>query len=283
MMSLWEKISDICVSAMISEASVTPKPGLVDRNNCGSHDDMDYLLFLKSAMSLKSYFRDLSEYVMSSDTMPSLKDIRHFGLDAEKEMYLATECVNTHKGAIFSLGLFTVSFSLLLKKKNRTEPFLLLTELDELKENIISLTSGISDEKKSPDSRSGKLFGSKLKDARTEAEEGYPDIFETDFEALKKDCEKSGMDAALSRELIRLMSLTEDTNIASRGTVSSVDMVRKKSAELYSILRNTDDPEIIRNLIYDFDIYMIERHLSPGGSADKLILIIFLMMILRQI
>lgn len=93
--------------AMLYEAAVSPKPGLVDRFGKGAHADMDYFSFLRSAAALAGYFQDcgLLGEKWADDPGGMLSQLRPMGLAAERAMLRATGGANTHKGLIFSLGI----------------------------------------------------------------------------------------------------------------------------------------------------------------------------------
>ena len=46
----------LATQALLYEVATTPKPGLVDRENSGSHRDMDFFTFQASAAALQPYF-----------------------------------------------------------------------------------------------------------------------------------------------------------------------------------------------------------------------------------
>ena len=95
------RIGETAQRALLNEALTTPKPGLVDRENSGAHRDMDLFSFAGSACTLRSYFEDCAGIgAEGADFMR----LRYAGLEAEDKMFAAAK-VNTHKGAIFSLGI----------------------------------------------------------------------------------------------------------------------------------------------------------------------------------
>ncbi|MEJ1320951.1 triphosphoribosyl-dephospho-CoA synthase [Latilactobacillus sakei] len=49
-------IAILAYQSLIAEVQLAPKPGLVDPESNGAHDDMDYPLFLKSIRRSKSIF-----------------------------------------------------------------------------------------------------------------------------------------------------------------------------------------------------------------------------------
>lgn len=96
------------VRALLYEVTTTPKPGLVDRRNSGSHTDMDSFTFMSSAASLYPYFEACTRAGRKTADGPAPETfaaLRPLGCEAEGEMLAATHGVNTHKGAIFSIGI----------------------------------------------------------------------------------------------------------------------------------------------------------------------------------
>ncbi|WP_394027316.1 triphosphoribosyl-dephospho-CoA synthase [Desulfovibrio falkowii] len=103
------RVGSLAAQAAILEVSAGPKPGLVCRNSNGAHHDMDYNTFVRSALALKGYFSQThAEGLATSGLAPDVvfPRLRALGIQAEQAMFAATGGVNTHKGLIFSLGLF---------------------------------------------------------------------------------------------------------------------------------------------------------------------------------
>ena len=93
--------------ALLYEVCATPKPGLVDRHNCGSHRDMDIFTFVDSTAALAPYLEDAVRLGQESAALPpeeTFRRLRHRGFLAERGMFRTTGGVNVHKGAIFSVG-----------------------------------------------------------------------------------------------------------------------------------------------------------------------------------
>lgn len=101
-------IAHLATQALQAELDTTPKPGLVDKDNNGAHSDMDHALMQLSINTLHPYFVRLA-LLGFADTLPSHTAIRDTGIEAEKAMLAATNGVNTHKGALFSMGLAVVA------------------------------------------------------------------------------------------------------------------------------------------------------------------------------
>src|SRR5690606_17243393 len=79
-----------------------PKPGLVSPMDSGSHTDMDFSTFVRSLHALREYFPAISRLGMQP---PTYSQLQCCGRIAEKRMLQATNGINTHRGAIFNLGL----------------------------------------------------------------------------------------------------------------------------------------------------------------------------------
>ena len=92
-------ITELVYKALIKEVELTPKPGLVDKNNNGSHQDMSIETFYKSAQAIKPFISQFME------CRSSFNALRKVGLECEKAMFKATGGINTHKGMIFSLAI----------------------------------------------------------------------------------------------------------------------------------------------------------------------------------
>lgn len=259
--------ASLAVRALLYEVSVTPKPGLVDRANNGSHLDMDYFLFLNSSTALHTYFRDAFLIGLSCGGMNKkcFDVLRKRGIKAEREMFASTGGRNTHKGAIFSLGLAVCAYALCGSHKGV-----------DILGSIAFLVSGIV-EKDLKGIEKPESFGEKLYTAtgitgiRGEAENAFPSIWEFGFPQMKK-ARKEGMDwnEAGKRTLLSLILHAQDTNMIRRGGEKGLLDAREEVKKVVD--RGVySDSELER-----LDSFFIERNLSPGGAADLLSLTFFL-------
>lgn len=260
-----ETLSDEAYDALISEVYATPKPGLVDLANNGAHKDMDVALFEKSAGALKPYFYDAAMLGMGSCTMAEL---RKRGLAAEQEMFAATGGVNTHKGMIYSMGLLLAGMGKALMDDPETD--------EDLKQEAIDNAAGLAGEdaermlaaaRANPDTNGAAV----LRDygalgATGHAAGGFPDaVFTADrlaYYIIEENFSESESGAlALCDSMARL----EDTNLLHRGGAEGLRFAKEKASAISS-LPVTDRISALREL----DREMIDRNLSPGGSADML-------------
>ncbi|MBR6792979.1 MAG: citrate lyase holo-[Clostridia bacterium] len=101
------RIGSLAVESLLAEVHTTPKPGLVDERNCGSHKDMNLPLFERSAKTLAPYFEECVRIGQATQGLPpaeAFKALRQAGIKAEESMLRVTDGINTHKGAIYTLG-----------------------------------------------------------------------------------------------------------------------------------------------------------------------------------
>lgn len=256
-----EEIARLAVRSLLCELYTTPKPGLVDIRNSGSHSDMDLFTFLGSAASLWSYFRGCVRIGMATarlapeQTFPQLQQA---GLEAEKNMYRATGGINTHKGAIFTLGLLCGAAGRLL----RFDPESLAGECAAMTKNLT--LSG-------HDTAGGRLYATHgIPGARGQAIAGFPAVINIGLPALEQGLHL-GLNRAACGALLAIIAQVDDTNLIKR---SSPEAHRALQQELRQLIAQTPYPD--REVLEQLDDRFIERNLSPGGSADLLAASFFL-------
>jgi len=262
-------LANLAYEALIKEVETTPKPGLVDLNNNGAHLDMNINTFYDSSKALLPYFEKFAMYGCShKDEEPDcfLKDLRKIGKEAEERMLEATKGVNTHKGAIFSLGICLCASSYLISNNK---------EFKELQEIIKRISKPVLKDfdliKKAKTSGEKLYLEYGIKGVRGQASEGYPICFEVALpylESLKGYSEND----KLCLTLIRIMSELIDTNVIHRSSYKEALELKERMKELSVGLKDRDYLKIINELDQEF----ITRNISPGGSADLLALTIFI-------
>ncbi len=240
--------------ALEQELKLTPKPGLIDASDNGAHKDMNFAIMSRSIKALHPYFLRLSLLGFRSDE-PSSTEVVAIGLEAEKAMLEATGGVNTHKGALFSLGLMAVVAAHELYKHGNIDKF-------ALREGIIRLAEGIT-----PDngSHGGKLRAAHgLKGALDMARDGYQDLFAVWMPVLR---DNNGDPYAMHKTLLAIMSSLDDTNVCHRSGFESMNSVKDEALQLWQNF----SIEGLERMNSSF----ISRNISPGGAADMLALTIF--------
>lgn len=238
-------LAETAVQALIDEVELTPKPGLVDQHNNGAHRDMDLGMFHRSAKALAPYFREaVSLGLTSDDCMPALQQA---GLRAEQAMLVATDGINTHKGAIYALDLVLAALGGVLARDG-----------DVFARAAALAAAGLP----ASDTTHGAQAKAKYHagGARAEALSGFPHG-QMAWAVLR---EHSGNPFPA---LLTLLSQVEDTNLLYRGGPEGLSFVQREAA---AILAGPPDQYVPR--LKELDDACIARNLSPGGSADLLAL-----------
>lgn len=260
-----EDAAAYAVRALLYEVAVTPKPGLVDRLNCGSHRDMDMYSFLASAASLYPYFEACVKTGRETADRPAPETfaaLRFPGKLAEAGMRKATGGVNTHKGAIFTLGLLCGALGR-LDRERWTEPETLLAE-------VATMTRGVEKELEAAETAqtAGERFYRRygVTGVRGQAAAGFPSVPAYGLPILENGLAMGKTkDEAGAAALLHLLAHTPDTNMITRG---GFEKAAEKQKELQALLADTPYPD--RATLEALDRDYIAENLSPGGSADLL-------------
>ncbi len=111
---LADRLADLAVDALIDEADLSPKPGLVDRRSNGAHTDMTLALMHASALALWPCLRQMAEAAeaIGEIGVPLRAALGRIGREGEAAMLATTGGVNTHRGAIWALGLLVAASAL---------------------------------------------------------------------------------------------------------------------------------------------------------------------------
>ena len=276
-------IGHLASMALQAELDTTPKPGLVDRNDNGAHRDMDHALMQRSIQALHPYFVRLAQLGFT-DKQPCHDEIVNIGIEAEREMFKVTGGVNTHKGALFSIGLAAVALA--------GEAFCRITQAegcgtmaydDVNSKQIQSLSNSIASlARLFPDTNG--THGSKakanniLKGALDNAREGYTQLFKA-WLPFYIDRIAEGDNYALHKTLLRIMCDLDDTNIVYRTSMETMQEVKTEARKMLDTYRNIVNFEAaLQAMNTDY----IHRNISPGGSADMLSLVVFLSCVVRK-
>ena len=240
-----ETLGEMAENALLAEVHFTPKPGLVDEANNGAHRDMDVPLFERSAHALRPCFE---EFVRLGIQGASPAALQQAGVRAEQAMFAATGGVNTHKGAIYSGALLLHAAGRLLS--------------GEEEGNLCELAAQTAAAIPAPTGTHGAAVRAQCGGIRTEAVSGYPTA-----QAVLRQLRQSGpLDA-----LLLSMSRLDDSTLWHRGGAEGAQLVRSRAADILAAPASEREAQTRR-----LDAELIERNLSPGGSADLLAMAFFL-------
>lgn len=263
------QIGNWAVQSLLDEVCTTPKPGLVDRRNSGSHRDMDIFTFMASAAALGPYFRrcvEIGQDTSADSPNETFRQLRAAGLKAEQDMFAATNGVNTHKGAIFTIGILCGAAGRLWKPEGTWETEALFREVAAMTRDAME-----SDFHKGGDTVGQRLYSQNgIRGIRGEVANGLPSVANIGLPAYEA-FRKQGMDKneAGVRTLLTLVANVEDTNMISRGGIEGA----KAGAEQCAALLKT---EFTLAEVEELDDWFVQQNLSPGGCADLLAAVHFI-------
>jgi len=276
------RLAALALKAILYEISVSPKPGLVGRFEQGAHHDMDYFTFIDSTSVLAGHFEELalSGYTFQGEGLrEALPAIRTVGLKMEAAMFSATDGVNTQKGLIFLIGLalFSAAHSIARGGTFATaccrETIAAICS-DLVQNELITPTVAEQTHGKSCFHRYGLEGGG----IRKEAEAGLPSVFEqglpeleSAFAGMEKSAGASRINRALTKVLVRLMTVTNDTNILYRKDLHTLRTIQRLAQHVLDAENPAAETERYSQLL---DYCRLENA-SPGGSADLLAVTLF--------
>jgi triphosphoribosyl-dephospho-CoA synthase len=258
------KIGLLAIRSLHKELSLSFKPGLVSLLDTGSHKDMDAITFVRSIFSLRSYFKNIT--LAGSNNM-DFSYLQFLGIEAEKKMLKATKGINTHKGAIFSLGILCAGIGLLYAKKIDFSSENLSKVIKENWGNVILDYKNPNKTFVSNGERVKEKYG--YNGARYEASNGFLTIMELSLPTLKNTRNNfKSEEASLMQTLFVLMENLSDTNVLHRGGKEGLIFVKKTAS---NFLKNGGVfQKNWKNEVVKIHKQFILKNLSPGGSADLL-------------
>jgi holo-ACP synthase/triphosphoribosyl-dephospho-CoA synthase len=269
--TICRNLSALALQSVLTEISLTPKPGLVDKFSNGVHSDMNYNTFINSTSTISVYFNDLAQAgfdFAENDMTKALPVIRNIGLRMEKSMFDSTNQVNTQKGIIFLIGLSLFSSGYLFAHEDdfRIEKFRTI-----IKDICRGLTNRELEVPQRPPETHGEHIYHKLRisGARGEAENGFPTVFNFGLPELLNFNELN--EQALLRAFLALAANNNDTNILYRSNVDVLNHFRELS-----------QTALKTNNMYPLVDFCMKQRISPGGSADLLAVSIYLYLLIKQ-
>lgn len=238
-------LGNLAADALREEAALSPKPGLVDSRTNGAHTDMDLLLMLRSAETLRPWFCRMVRLGLDGAAPAQLQNA---GRQAEEEMLQATGGVNTHKGALYAL-------SLLLAAMGR--------HLSGAQESVFSLAAADAAALAPPVGTHGSQVRRRYgrPGAREEAMDGFPSLQAT-LQATRSQ-PPLGV-------LLWSMAHLSDSNLLYRGGEAGLAFAQNEAERILRLPQTQWEAELTA-----LDAEMTRRNLSPGGSADLLALTLF--------
>ncbi|PXW45359.1 triphosphoribosyl-dephospho-CoA synthase [Klebsiella oxytoca] len=262
-----QRLAQIASDCLIDEARLSPKPGLVDSRGNGAHQDLNLPLMERSAHSLTPTFHALAQQSWLRPVDIALREtVGRLGREGEAQMMQATAGVNTHRGAIWALGLL-VSATAMLGGKGHSQ---------RIAETAAALA-------RLPDACAPKTFSKGLRasrrwqvpGAREEAQCAFPHITTLALpQLLRSRAQGASEEQARLDALIAIMTSLSDTCVLSRAGMAGLDAMQQGAAEVLAAggcATATGRAALVR-----LDAQMLAQNASPGGAADLLAATLFL-------
>ncbi|WP_308556438.1 triphosphoribosyl-dephospho-CoA synthase CitG [uncultured Lactobacillus sp.] len=262
-------IAQDAIRALLYEVVTAPKPGLVDPISSGPHPDMDTYLFIDSSLSLQPYFEEavrIGANFKGKNLTEMFNKLRQAGIEAEKTMFAATNNVNTHKGAIFSLGVLVCAES--YRETSGGDTFEIVKKMTKglVRHDLKNLNH-----KQTAGEKEYLQYGKT--GIRGEAEAGYPIVKDIALPFLKNSTGE--LKARLLDTLMKIATETEDSNLIKRAGNIQVLTWLKEVANNYLRLGGYNS-EKGRKYLDQLNQVCLKNNYSLGGCADLLILTIFI-------
>jgi triphosphoribosyl-dephospho-CoA synthase len=261
-----ERVAAMAEHSLLLEVSTFPKPGLVSDVDNGSHTDMDAAMFRRSAAAIRPFFREL---VIAGLCNAEMATLRRIGLRGERAMLKATRGVNTHRGAIFGVGLLCAAAGLRATNHGYVNVPLGWLVAARWGRDIVGGP-------RLPDSH-GEMASHRYGagGARQEAARGFPSVYEVGLPALRAALRATAGDASAARVQVcfALIAKLEDTNLLYRGGAEGLHYAQQLAQRFLDAggVRQPHWQARAQAVHHAF----VERRLSPGGAADLLAMSVF--------
>lgn len=265
--SLAERLADVAVQALIDEADLSPKPGLVDRRGNGAHDDLHLDLMHASANALWPTFKAVAEAALIAGevSQPLREALGQLGRDGEVAMLRVTGGVNTHRGAIWALGLLCAAAALHAGSAAPRHVAATAAALARLDDPAAPAN---------PDShgaRACRTYG--VLGAREQAQHGFPAVIEQGLPQLVASRRDGEQNAQLDA-LLAIMSQLTDTCVLHRAGLEG--LTRMQAGACAVLAAGGAGSLAGRRQLLELDRDMLALRASPGGAADLLAATLFL-------
>lgn len=263
--SVSRQIAEQATFALLAELAAWPKPGLVSPVDSGSHSDMDAPLLEASARTLQPFFAELAD---AGQKLAPMDVLREIGLRAEKQMLFVTQGVNTHRGAIFGLGLLCAAAGV-----RQT------TEVHEARLGAIVAQWWGNDIERGPiplySHGTTALRRHGAGGARAEAAAGFPSVYDIALPALREGLRvgSPAIHAGPVQACFALIASVEDTNLLHRGGKAGADFAAACARDFLS--KGGVNSPGWQDRAAGIHAQFIAHRLSPGGCADLLAMALF--------
>jgi triphosphoribosyl-dephospho-CoA synthase len=264
-----DRLADLAVDALIDEADLSPKPALVDRRSNGAHQDLHLGLMHASALSLWPAFKEMAEAAQSIGAIgqPLREAIGRIGREGEAAMMRTTQGVNTHRGAIWALGLLVSAAA--LKPDDLSAAGL---SLRAAKLALIEDRNGVS-QPPSHGTEVARKYGAK--GAREQAQMGFPAVIQYGLPQLQRSRVAGGGEQnARLDALLAIMTTLSDTCVLYRAGETGLTAMQTGAQRVLDAGGSASLSG--RRCLNELDQQLLGLNASPGGAADLLAACLFI-------
>ncbi len=263
-----EHLADLAVDALIDEADLSPKPALVDRRGSGAHRDLHLGLMHASALSLWPMFKDMAEATVEFAEIgqPLREALGRIGREGEAAMLRTTEGVNTHRGAIWALGLLVTAAAL---------------QADNCAAGPLTLRAAklalINDRHVVAQQSHGALVAQRYgaMGAREQAQLGFPAVMQNGLPQLHRSrANGSGEQNARLDALLAIMTSLADTCVLYRAGLEGLQAMQQGAQRVLDAGGSASLAG--RRCLHELDQQLLQLNASPGGAADLLAACLFI-------
>ncbi|KJH79786.1 triphosphoribosyl-dephospho-CoA synthase [Pseudomonas sp. KSR10] len=267
--TLAERLADLAVQALIDEADLSPKPGLVDRRGNGAHDDLHLGLMHASADALWPAFKAMAEAAQEIGEVgqPLRETLGQLGRAGEADMLRVTGGVNTHRGAIWALGLLSAAAALQIDAPDARGVAATAAALARLSDPAAPHNPH------SHGARVCRTYG--VLGAREQAQHGFPAVIEQGLpQLLVSRRGGAGEQNARLDALLAIMTELSDTCVLHRAGLAGLN--RMQLGALAVLAAGGCASLAGRRQLRALEGEMLSLRASPGGAADLLAATLFL-------
>ncbi len=264
----------LAVDALLAEARLAPKPGLVDSRGSGAHRDLNLALMCRSAKVLGPAFTAMADAGQraGAPTLALRETLGRLGRDAEATMMAATGGVNTHRGAIWAMGLLVAAAAI---ERVDAEPrasaeartAALAAEIARHADRFAPTRTGHKGEQ--------ACLTFQVSGARGQAQAGFPQVMLQGLPELRRSRARGDSEtAAQLNTLLAIIGRLDDTCVLSRGGPAALHHLQASAAGVLAMggVASLAGRRVLRRL----DADALAAGISPGGAADLLAATLFL-------
>ncbi|MFC4859566.1 triphosphoribosyl-dephospho-CoA synthase [Pseudomonas sp. MAHUQ-62] len=261
-------LADLAVDALIDEADLSPKPALVDRRGSGAHSDLHLGLMHASALSLWPCFKQMAEAALELGDVgqPLREALGRIGREGEAAMLSITGGVNTHRGAIWALGLLVAAQALKPESRDAHAIALRAARIALIDDRAVLHSD-------SHGAQVARRYGAR--GAREEAQLGFPAVIEQGLPQLARSrAAGAGEQNARLDALLAIMATLADTCVLWRAGLEGLAAMQQGAR---AVLDAGGSASLAgRRQLRALDARLLQLNASPGGAADLLAACLFL-------